>query len=370
VMELKKYFQSKKNADVEADIYAQLGGYLIDKNEYTDVRDILDRARKADPSVPETHYHLARYFRVMKEPGEEKKALVEAKTLYREVPPLSFTEESLRRYIDSYNRLGELYYAQGRTGLAEIEFDDAISIIEDKQSRKILNKHPDLGLVYYNRGSLFYDAKLFNATLAYFKKAEENLYRNPEMNYKTGYVHYRNEDHLDALIEFYKAERGFRSNTNVIFAIGNSLYFRGDYFAAQGYYNHLFDILEKKRDAIEILRPFEEPEHKSLINYMMRTYNNLGVTLIKLSDVSKNARKESEGLVYLTKSAEHYDILDRLIENPQTMERDKVTKNLAYLNQRHIFFPQTNYELLIYNTIPLNSKTLDIDNLFSTKIEY
>ena len=52
------------------------------------------------------------------------------------------------------------------------------------------------------------------------------------------------------------------------------------------------------------------------------------------------------------------------------MERDKVTKNLAYLNQRHIFYPQKDFELLIYKEIPLDIQTLDIDNLFSTKIEY
>ncbi|MBN1697577.1 MAG: hypothetical protein JW881_08700, partial [Spirochaetales bacterium] len=370
VMELKNYFQADKNADINAEIYAQLGGYLIDKNEYTDVRDMLDRARKADSSVPEIHYHLARYFKIMNEPGEEKKALIEAKSLFMKVPPLSFTEKRLRRYIDTYNRLGERYTEEGRTGLAEIEFDDAISIIEDKQSRNILGKYPDCGLVYYNRGSLYYDAKLFDAALAYFGKAQENLYSNPSMNYKTGYVYYRNEDYLNALIEFYKAERGLRNNINVIFAVGNALYFRGDYFAAQGYYQHLLDILQKKMDKIEILRPLEEPEHRSLVNFIMRTYNNLGVTLLKLSDVSKNERKESEGLVYLTKSSEHYDILDRLIENPQTMERDKVTKSLPYLNQRHVLYPQTGYELLIYNDIPLDTETPDIDNLFSTKIEY
>ncbi|MBN2442304.1 MAG: hypothetical protein JXJ04_13200, partial [Spirochaetales bacterium] len=333
-----------------------------------DVRDILTRALKVDNTVGDIHYQLARYFKSMNEPREEEKALLKAKESYAALPPLALTKEKLMRYIDSYNRLGTLYYQNNRTGHAETELDNAISLIEDRQKKKILHYHEDLGQVYYNRGNIFYDYKDFPAALDYYEKAGINLYNNPEMNFKMGYIHYRQDNYLTALLEFYKAEGGIKNNPNILFSIGNALYYRGDYFTAQGYYNHLLDILEKRRAKIEYVRPDDNPSHKSLFNIIMRTYNNLGVTLKKLSEVSGDQQKEAEALVYLTKSSEVYDTLDRLVTNPETMERDKITKNLAFLNQRHIFYPRVQYELSLYKEIPLDTKTLDIDDLFSTKV--
>ncbi|MBN2532597.1 MAG: hypothetical protein JXB88_06875 [Spirochaetales bacterium] len=369
VLELKDLFQSRDKLKVDPEVYAQLAGYLMEYNQIQDVRDILARALKANRNIPEIHYQLARYLNIMKEHREEEKALLNAKKLYEALPPLNLYDRTLKHYIDTYNRLGKLYYSNSRTGLAESELDEAIAIIEDRQDKRILGFHKDLGEVYYNRGDIFYDLKDYSAALDYYEKAEKNLYSDPEINYKKGFVYYRDNKYLDSLLEFYKAEKGMRNNQNILFAIGNALYYRGDYFASQGYYTHLLSILEKKRGKIEYIRPDENPAHRSLLNFMMRTYNNLGVTIKKLSEVSRNEKKESEALVYLTKSSEYYDILDRLIIDPESMERDKETRSLPYLNQKHIFYPQLNYSLSIYNTIPLDTHTLDIDDLFSTAIK-
>jgi tetratricopeptide (TPR) repeat protein len=370
VIALKDLFQARTKIKVDPEIYAQLAGYLMDYNQITDIRDIITRALEVDWDIPEIHYQLARYLQLMEESAEEQmEALINAKNLYANLPPLDLYGKKLKHYINTYNRLGELYYENGRTGFAERELDEAISLIEDRQDKKILGFDGDIGKVYYNRGNIFFDVKDFDAALYHYEQAERNLYENPEMNYKKGYVHYRDKDYLNAVLEFYKAEKEIRNNPNVLFSIGNALYFRENYFAAQGYYTHLLSLLVKRREKIEYIRPDENPSHRYLLNLMMRTYNNLGVTVKKLSEVSRDEKKESEALVYLTKASEHYDILDRLITNPEDMERDKVTKSLPYLNQRHILHPQPYYSLSIYNTIPLNTQALNIDNLFSTTIE-
>ena len=184
-----------------------------------------------------------------------------------------------------------------------------------------------------------------------YERAMATQYRNPELYYKLGYINYtggEEENYQKALLNFYQIASQYSSNSNLLFSIANTLYNRSDYFAAQGYYNRLLDILEEQRSRYPLLRPHEEPEQMSLVEMIMRTYNNLGVTLKRQSESRRDPQKETEALVTLTRSSEYFDIINR---DPDSMRRGE-TKNLAYLNTRGILYPQSDFIPQIYSRIP------------------
>ena len=82
VKRIKDQFEVTEKLKIEPDAYAELGGYLIDKNDLDDVRGILTRTLETDPELSEGHYHLARYFRRVDNPEEERKALDYAPALF------------------------------------------------------------------------------------------------------------------------------------------------------------------------------------------------------------------------------------------------------------------------------------------------
>ena len=87
-----------------------------------------------------------------------------------------------------------------------------------------------------------------------------------------------------------------------------------------------------------------------------------------LSEQPRNPRRESEALSDLTRSQEYYDLLERSVNEPGATAREKLTKNLAYLNQRAILYPVPGYDLYIYKDLPVDPQTMEIDDLFSSKV--
>jgi tetratricopeptide (TPR) repeat protein len=365
VEQIKDAMQANKDIKVDPLVYAELGGYLIDRKELLEVRDILSRAIDANPQVPEIHYNFARYLEIMDQKEAEEKAMKRAISLLDKSKPL--TMKRILMLIDSHGKLGKLIYGEGRTQEAETELDTAIRMIESPEQQTLFGINPKFGEVYYNRGNILYDTKDFTPALDLYTKAKSELYKNPDMDYKLGYIDYRNTDNDAALLAFYDAEQGLPENINTLYAIGNTLNMKGDYFAAQGYYEHLIEVLEKTRAGISSLRPKENPIHRTLLNLIMRSYNNLGITMKKLSGQPRNPRRESEALADLTKSQEYYDLLERTVNEPGSSARDKLTKNLAYLNQRAILYPVPGYDLYIYKDLPVDPETNYIDDLFSSQ---
>ena len=156
---------------------------------------------------------------------------------------------------------------------------------------------------------------------------------------------------------FYLAADVYSVNENLLFATGNALFHRSDYFAAQGYYTHLLDELEQRRRDISVLLPYEREEDRSLIERLLRTNNNLGVTLQRLSLASGDREKFSRALVHFTDSAENFDLLRR---EPESMQRGSAV-NLGYLNQRAMLYPVENYDLQIYTDLPMDLESLKLE---------
>lgn len=345
--------EEDKNAKVDAKVYAELAGYFIDKNKLEHVSDILSRAMKSNLTLPDVHYQLSRYYGKIKEIGEEKKALNYTIKLLEGKESLS--PEYLKMLIASYDRLGELYYNEKEVITAERNFRNALKILERAVSRKILKPQKLFGNVYEHLGNIsYYIDNDLDTALSMFSKARQNGLNSIELNYKVGYIRYMKGDYRNSLLEFAKVVTEFPNNWNSMYAMANTLYFREDYSASQGYYLQLLEQLEARRESIRYINIESNPKHRNLIEYLVRVYNNIGVTIYKLSQRTGDRKKFSQALVDLTRASEFYDVLTR---NPVTMRRT-LTKNLAYLNMNGILHPQTGFEPQIYRRIQKDMKAI------------
>ncbi len=347
--DLQRMLQSREDLNVDPEVYAELGGYWFDKHEYDEVLDVLFEAKEVESEIPEIHYHLARYFRYAQDPVEEEKALKAAKTLLERAAPLE--KKRLAKLIDTYNRYGRSYWRRREYLNAEEMYRKAIERIEQAQEQRIFAQNPEFGQVYANLGDIYYYIDLnLDTSLSLYNQAEDNLYHSPELDYKIGYIDYSQEKYEEALLRFSRVMDRYPGNVNTLYSLANTLYSRDHFASAQGYYLHLLDQLEARKDRIPFLRIEDNPEHRSLLQFILKTYNNLGVTLQRLSDRKRDADKSSKALVNMTFSSEYYDILTR---EPETMTRG-LTKNLAFLNQRGILYPESEFELQIYNRIAVD----------------
>jgi tetratricopeptide (TPR) repeat protein len=332
-----------------ASVYSELAGFWFDQKAYDGVREALLAALKRDKFHPEAHYQLARYYHYLPDPVEERKALVNAIDLLEDSSP--FTRRRLLALIDSYNRLGEGYWRDREYLNAEKFYQKAIERIEAGQRQRVLGQGSDLGLPYKNRGDIYYYvSRDLPTALELYRQAEANQFRSDELNYQMGYIAYAQEDYEQALLRFSKVVDARPTGENGLFALANALYLQGFYSSAQGYYLRLLDIQEARRDRLPDLRPADNSEHRALLEYLMKAYNNLGVTTMRLSERGRDPARQARALANLTFSSEYFDALTR---NPDTGERSE-TRNLAYLNQRAILYPTRTFELEIYGRLPLD----------------
>lgn len=347
VMRLKQMFQADRSVEVDPEIYAELGGYLVDKSELDDVRDILFRAMDQRQDLPEIHYHLARYFRRIGEPVEEEKGLQNSLVFLEEHAPLS--RRRLAMLADTHGRLAELNYAREQYLTAEEHYRDGIRVYEDALDRDLIERSGTYGRLYAGLGDISYYVALdYDAADRLYRQAENHGYADRELDFRQGYINYRRREYGAALEDFHDASGGFSRNINLLYATANSLYHERSYFAAEAYYRDLLDRLRAERAQITNLLVDEDPAHRRLVEYLIRANNNLGITLSRLSAMTGNEALGSQGMVYLKNSSEYAENLGR---DRRTMERSS-TVNLAFLNTREILYPQPNYELQLYNEIP------------------
>ena len=346
-MNLYEAFKGNPRAKIEPDIYAELAGYLIDNEQMEDVREILMKSRSMQEDLPEIHYELARYFDILDIPAEEEKALLAAIWLFEDTTPLTRTRNGL--LIDSYNRYGKILYEKELYLDAEENFSKAALNYEEALSNGQLKPDPKYGNIYSNLGDLaYYVSGDYDQALSFFLRAEANGYSPVDLKYKKGFVYYNSEDYRKALIEFYDTAEGFSVDRQLLYSTANTLFNRNDYYLAEGYYTHLQDILEKDYSAISYLLIDEIPEHRTLLENMMKVSNNLGVTKYRLYQRNRDPEKNAEAMVLLTDSTEYYD---KLVRDPNSLIEPE-TVNLSYLNSKAVFYPVPDYRPQIYQDIP------------------
>lgn len=354
VLRLRNYFQGRPRADINPYIYAEMGGYLVTKDRLNGVLDILQRSLEIDEAVPDTHYHLARYYARTEDPLNQRRGLSNAISYFRAREPLEARRAG--RLVDSYTRLGEYYYEREEFLTARENLESAVQRYEQYESRGLLEPQPRYGRAYASLGDIaYYVSREYGQAFELYAQAEQNAYGSPELDYKQGYIHYAREEHQAALNEFYNAEPEFRRNRNLLYAIANALYQRGAYSSAQGIYAELLSMLQRQRDRITNLLVDQDPEHRALIDYLIRVNNNLGVTLQQIARRQSDTDVGSRSLFYLQQSAEYATNLSR---DERTGVRS-ASIALPQINLRDILYPREEYDVQIYNELPQDFEDRD-----------
>jgi tetratricopeptide (TPR) repeat protein len=367
VLPLQGYFMNNPKRKISPASLAELGSYLLDKrleepqgvpNAYAGqiegIRNILLRAVTADPALPEPHYHLARYYNYFGNADDERLTLETAARAFD-----AAREESVKRVryrIDTQRRYAQVLTNNREFFSAEEQLIKGIGIYEDALSRRLFSPAPEFGGLYADLGDLEYFAQDGNMELALenYLEAEQNGWAPPEIQYRMGSAYYQQQQWVPALERFFAAAAEMPLNRRLLYALGNVSYMRGNYFAAQGYYNRLLDLLETERTRFPLVQSGETAEHSELAERLMVARNNMGVTLEALTERTGDNRYRSRAMGLYTESARAWDALTR---NPDTMIRfgaaDLSTPgiNLAYLNFRNSLYPEQDYEPQIYPQI-------------------
>ena len=365
VLPLRAWFDNDIKNRLSPEATAELGGYLLDKqlekpdgvpNAYIEsiesVRAMLLQAVKEDPNLPEPHYHLARYHKNLGNTYDERLTLENAIRAF----DLAKSESVRRRIyrVDAHYRYADLLVNNREFFAAEEQIVRGINLYEDFLNRNLIAPSAQLGKLYAAKGDLEYFVKTGNMeeALRNYKTSEKYGWSPPEIQYRMGAAYYQLEDWRNALDYFFKASADLPLNRRLLYALGNTTYRRGDYFAAQGYYNRLLDILENQRLRMPVLLPNDRPEFLELGERLMMARNNAGAVYEALADVTGNRDYRSRALSLYSESARAWDSITR---NPESMARMRITDspgapgvNLGFLNANNALYPSRNYKPEIF----------------------
>ncbi|MCL2070079.1 MAG: tetratricopeptide repeat protein [Treponema sp.] len=361
VLPLQEHFMASARRAISSATLAELGGYLLDKrfeevrgvpNAYLDyimgIRDVLFRAIRQEPTLPEAYYHLARYYHFFDSYSDERYTLelaIMAFEAAREENP-----RRLRYNIDTHRRYAELLIGRREFFPAEENLIKAINLYQDGLRRRLLTRSPEFGRLYAELGDLEFFVKEGNLqnALDYYWLAELNEWAPPEIQYRMGAVHYQLRQWGPAQDRLIEASREMPLNRRVLHALGNVSFMRGNYFAAQGYYDRLLTILEDDRSRLPPIEPTDSAPELDLAERMMVVQNNLGVTLEALTDRTGDNRYRSRVQALYSDSARAWDILTR---NPESFIRMRPAPDLfapginpAYLNIQNNLYPVRGFE--------------------------
>lgn len=360
VLPLKTYFTSTKKTALKAQDLIDLGGYLLEKqygylppaDEYLrgyidNVKRILERGIKADPTIPEGHYNLGRYFVRTGDTEQAKTALINALAMFDAAKKQS--RERTLKHIDTYRLLGERYIAEQEYLLAEKQYAEGISLFEQRREYTGLTSDKNVGKLYADMADIdYFISGDIQTAFRNHKSAVENGYDTPSVRYRIGFVQYTDGKYAEALGSFIKTASEDASNRNLLLALGNVLSIRGDQAAARGYYERLIRILDSDRERFDILFPQVREDQYALVDLYLKASNNLGVTLSRLAAQTGSSSLQAQAIAQFAESVRAWDALTR---NQKTMVRLEGS-NLAAQNIKYITYPQRSFEPAIYAAIP------------------
>lgn len=313
IMQLKETFQNSNKTGADPAyfslVFSELGGYLLGKGEPAEALSILLRAEKVYDEIPDVHYQLARYFRINDDDKMEELAL--RKVLYYLDKQTPLKKDKIFMKLDTHRRRGELKFRHKDYLDAENEYRQGIALYENSIIRNLIGASSTGGKLYADLGSLYYGNKDYMAALNMYDKAEINRYITPEIEYHRGYCTYITGDYERALVEFYDAEQRMPGNRNILYALGNTMIKRGNYFGAQSAFTRVINQLEEEEKNIGYLQIEEKDEHRALVEMYSKAYNNLGVAYYNLARSSADAENISLAMVSFTRAKEYSDLLTR-----------------------------------------------------------
>jgi tetratricopeptide (TPR) repeat protein len=359
VLELKdRFYPDEKSLDAQD--WTELSGYMLDKlygqlplsDEYLrshieDVKGMLVRAQKADPSNPIALYNLARYFVHMNNVTSSIQTFESTISAFKKAPVRA--RRDTYKEIDSYRLLGEQYAKQKEYIKAQECYTDGITLFTSEQNNSGLDGTEQIGRLYADAGDIDYFIR-GNLDSAYdeYNAAEKIKYDTSSLHYRIGYIEYGRGDYDKAIGSFIRASDDNPDDNHLLLAMGNTLSLRGDNYAAQGYYERLMGKLDIEEKQKKILLPQVRADHAELVDLYMKASNNLGVTLYRLARRTGSSKFNAEAMVQLSTSMRAWDAMTR---NQTTMVR-LGGSNLAEQNVKYMTYPVPDYEPAIYTDIP------------------
>ena len=359
VIPLKERFLPKEK-NLCAEDWTELSGYLLDKlygplppsreylREYIeDVKLLLARAVKMDPSSPVAYYNLSRYYIETNEALSAKESLI--KTIDNFNNSKIIRRRDMYKFIDAYRLSGEEYSKAKEYMRAQEFYTQGITLFTQERDNSGLPGTVKVGILFADQADIdyFISGDYDNALQNYIYSVKlEN--DSSSIRYKIGYIQYKNSNYTEAFGSFMKAGDGTNKEPNLLLAMGNTLAIRGDNYPAQGYYEKLVDKLEEKiaekgTDLVQGAKGFEE-----LITLYLYATNNYGVTLNRLAQRTGSSAYNAESIVQLSQSLRAWDALTR---NKETMTR-LGGSNLPQENIRYITHPVPDFQPSIFIEIP------------------
>lgn len=361
VIQYKNMFYPDNLKSLDSRDLTELSGYLLDKRYGTlrpseehlrsyisDLKDLLEKAVKKDPSNPTALYNMGRYSVVTsayKNAEAMYKASIDA---FKEKN--SRTKKETRTFVDAYRLLGEQYVDQKEFILAQQTYNDGIDLFEKENRSSGFESTKDVGVLYSDLGDVNYFINGdMDAALDNYQKAIANKNDCAPVRYKVGYINYINRDYDEAWDSFVNGnELSNGEDEHTLLALANTLAIKDDYFAACGYYKDLLDVLKDDFNKYNIVLPHARADHADLVDTYMKATNNLGVTLSRLANLNGDSDVNGDAFVNFSESSRAWDVLTR---NQETMVR-VTTKNLANQNSTYVANPSYGFEPTIYTEIP------------------
>ena len=359
VLQLKDYFYPRKKSLGGQDL-VELSGYLLDKVSgniapadekllvyIEDVRELLERAVKLAPEIPESTYNMGLYFLNSKNYIPAKEWLLLSLDAFEKYP--FRTKARVLNHINAYRLLGDIGMENEEYIEAEEFYRKGISLFEEETAAG-LQGNKNVGKLYASLGDLcYFITGDFDEALKSYKVSVDTDNDTASIRYKMGYIYYTQKEYTEAVNAFIKTVEGKPNDTHALLALGNTLSIRGDNYAAQGYYERLMVLLENQRVRYNIMLPQVNEVHGDIVNVYLMASNNLGVTQYRLAQQIGDSSLNGEALANFTASLRAWDALTR---NPETMIR-LPGSNLAERNIAYMTAPLSEYEPAIYMEIPV-----------------
>lgn len=359
VLKYKELFFPKKKALGSREL-TELSGYLLDKrfgtlrpaeesfrSKIEDLRELLERAVKADETNPVALYNMGRYFVQTNADDSAMNVLQYALSAF-EAQKIRNKRDTYK-YLDTYRLLGEEYKMSREYLKAESMFGQGIEMFEKQNAGSGFESDENVGRMYADLADIDYFISLDNETaLKNYVNAVENKYDTPYVRYKIGYIHYNNENYSQALGSFIKSHETAGNDTHLLLALADTLVQNKDFYVAKGYYERLISLLNTERVQNLELFPQMRRDHYDVVDSYMKATNNLGVVLSRIAQKTGDSRMNASAIVNLQESLRAWDALSR---NQTTMIRMEGS-NLAEQNIKYLTNPASEYESEIYNEIP------------------
>ncbi len=312
---LYNYLSRSYPAAVDREVYTELAGYYLARERFGAIRDILLKVLKSYPGYPQAHYTFAEYYRVINNRRMQEdflKATIRAENA-RE---LHYPWEKRDRVLlsNAYNDLGEIFYQRETAGMAA----EAISYF-----KKAIEENRQNAKAYFNIAqAYFYRERNYPIARQYYEKAQSIGYKNNDLFYNLGLIHYYESSFSSALGYWSELSRIMPENPNLSNALGSAFLHLGKYNAALGEYLLLSEVYDRLIDSLGDIKPWNA-YHRRIVLESAAVHNNLGVAYQKLYEATGNPEYQKNSLVSLYKAGELADVMGT--------ERGKIQYNIQYI---------------------------------------